>query len=438
MKRYLLTGIALLPLLLNYSHAAQSLAEDPQLQPWGYLSEDTGTGAYLGVDVADVTTDRMAALKLKEEKGVEITMVDQDAPAGKAGIHEHDVILTMNDTPVDSGAQLRRMIHETPPGRVVTLGLSRDGQPLTIKVQLGDKHKEFAMMSKGKSPAELYVVPPIPPMPNIEIPEINVMVVRSSARSGLMVENLTQQLGEFFGVHDGNGVLVRSVERGSRAEKAGLRAGDIIVKVNGEAVHDTDDFTRTLRSNNGGSNTVGVIRDKKEQNLNLTLPDHKGNGENYSKGPGDTGKMEEESFDDSDIDMDADVYETTRLTQELAQLQPEINLAVAQSQAETMQKAQKAAEAAQAKAVTQAARALQCAQSKAFEKQMELQEMNLQKMQIELPKQIEFPKIELPKIEYPKMNFQLQLGPELKEQMQRQQREFERMQHEMQGDWTDI
>jgi hypothetical protein len=64
-------------------------------------------------------------------------------------------------------------------------------------------------------------------------------------------------------------------------------------------------------------------------------------------------------------------------------------------------------------------------------------QMGLQKMQIDLPK-LELPKIELPKIEYPKMNFQLQLGPELKEQMQRQQREFERMQHEMQGDWTDI
>ena len=72
-------------------------------------------------------------------------MVDQDAPAGKAGIKEHDVILTMNGTAIESGAQLRRMIHETPPGGSVTFGLSRDGQPMTVKVQLADKHKEFAM-----------------------------------------------------------------------------------------------------------------------------------------------------------------------------------------------------------------------------------------------------------------------------------------------------
>jgi S1-C subfamily serine protease len=118
---------------------------DPPAQPWVFSSDEGGTSAYLGVDITDVTTERLSALKLKEEKGVEVTMVDQDAPAGKAGLKEHDVILNMNGTAVDSGAQLRRMIHETPAGRVVTLGVSRDGQPLTIKVQLGDKHKEFAM-----------------------------------------------------------------------------------------------------------------------------------------------------------------------------------------------------------------------------------------------------------------------------------------------------
>src|SRR6476660_8734900 len=110
-------------------------------------------------------------------------------------------------------------------------------------------------------------------MPDVDIPSINMVVVTSSARSGLMVENLTPQLGEFFGVKNGNGVLVRSVEKGSRAEKAGIRAGDVIIKVNDQAVHDTSDFSHALR-NRKGSDAVGVsvVRDKKEQNLNLTLP----------------------------------------------------------------------------------------------------------------------------------------------------------------------
>src|SRR3984893_18366707 len=148
MRKYILTTIATLPLLLTLSHAAQSWSVDPPAQPWGLSSEDSGTGAYLGVDISDVTTDRLGALKLKEEKGVEVTMVDQDAPAGKAGIKEHDVILTMNGAPVESKTQLQRMIHETPAGRVVSLGLSRDGQPMSIKVQLADRRNEFAHMGK--------------------------------------------------------------------------------------------------------------------------------------------------------------------------------------------------------------------------------------------------------------------------------------------------
>src|SRR3989442_13783410 len=143
MRRYVLTSLALLPLLFSLSHAAQNWSVDPPTPLLGIPSEESGTGAYLGVDVSDVTTERLSTLKLKDEKGVEVTMVDQDAPAGKAGIKEHDVILTINGTAIESGAQLRRMIHETPPGRVVTLGLSREGQPLTLQVQLADKHKEY-------------------------------------------------------------------------------------------------------------------------------------------------------------------------------------------------------------------------------------------------------------------------------------------------------
>src|SRR6202035_1656462 len=208
MHKQILTAIAVLPLLLNLSQAAQRWTIESS-QPYGIPSEDSGGSAYLGVDITDITSDRLGALKLKEEKGVEVTMVDQDAPAGKAGIKEHDVILTMNGNSIESGAQLRRMIHEMPPGRVVTFGLSRDGQPMTVKVQLADKKKEFAM--NGHDMKNFQEVPEIH-IPDIDIPSINMVMVTSSARSGLMVENITPQLGEFFGVQNGNGVLVRSVE----------------------------------------------------------------------------------------------------------------------------------------------------------------------------------------------------------------------------------
>src|SRR5271169_5829485 len=165
MRKHILTTIAVLPLLLNLSHAEQRWTIDP-LQPMGIPSEDSGASAYLGVDITDITTDRLGALKLKEEKGVEVTMVDQDAPAGKAGIKEHDVILSMNGTLIESGAQLRRMIHEMPAGRVVTFGLSRDGQPVTLKVQLADKHSEFAVHTP--MPGDFHFQVPEIHMPDID------------------------------------------------------------------------------------------------------------------------------------------------------------------------------------------------------------------------------------------------------------------------------
>jgi len=277
MRKYVVASIVVLPLLLSFSHATQRWPVDPPEQITVFSSEEGGTSSYLGVDISDVSTERLSALKLKEEKGVEVTMVDQDAPAGKAGIKEHDVILSMNGTAIESGAQLRRMIHETPPGRIVTFGLSRDGQPMTVKVQLADKGKEFSYMN-GHNMKNFNVHVPEIHIPDIDIPSINMVMVTSSARSGLSVENITPQLGEFFGVKNGYGVLVRAVEKGSRAEKAGFRAGDVIVKINDQPVHDTGDFTHAVRSRTGSAVSVGVIRDKREQNLNLTLPERKESG----------------------------------------------------------------------------------------------------------------------------------------------------------------
>ena len=130
---------------------------------WSYGSDEGGGGSsYLGVDIADVSPERLGELKLKEEHGAEVTMVDQDAPAGKAGLHEHDVIVSLNGTAVESAAQLRRMIKETPPGRVVNLGISRDGQPMTIKVQLADRHKSMTWDPK------LPKMPQMPTMPDFD------------------------------------------------------------------------------------------------------------------------------------------------------------------------------------------------------------------------------------------------------------------------------
>ena len=225
--------------------------------------------SYLGVDIKDVTGDRVNALKLKEERGVEVTMVDQDAPAGKAGLKEHDVILEFNGTPVESGEQLRRLIRETPPGRTIALSISRDGAPMKISVQLADHSKVVAQ----SRPHVLVPTPRVRVFGNgMDIPGIQIQTYSSVL--GMQTESLTRQLGEFFGVKDGEGILIRSVEKGSAADKAGLKAGDVIVKADKEKLTDRTDLSHVLRSHrSGGPLNLVVVRDKHEQNIVVTLPD---------------------------------------------------------------------------------------------------------------------------------------------------------------------
>ena len=66
MRKYVVASMTLLPLLLSFSHAAQSWAVDSREQPFAFSSEDSGTSSYLGVDISDVTTERLSALKLSE------------------------------------------------------------------------------------------------------------------------------------------------------------------------------------------------------------------------------------------------------------------------------------------------------------------------------------------------------------------------------------
>jgi serine protease Do len=276
----------------------------------GFPSEDWGSGSYLGIDSRDITPDRLSALHLKEERGVEVTMVDQDAPAGKAGIREKDVILQINGENVQSVEQLRRMIREIPPGRVITVGISREGQPMTIKVQLADRKTDISSFTQNAShwadQAKQFKDFTL----DMDVPS-SIVVVHSSARSGLMVENLTPQLGEYFGAKNGAGILVRSVDKGSRAEKAGFHAGDVIVKVNGEPIHDTGDFTHALHGRSNTSVNVGILRDKKEQTVTLTLPERQ------------QSDFIQESVDVPQLATEVQM-ELTDLNKQMAELGPEI------------------------------------------------------------------------------------------------------------------
>ncbi len=307
MTHSILKMMLILPLLVAGTSSANSASVDPSEASNYWSDEAVGGGSYLGVDTCDVTAERVGPLQLKEERGVEVTMVDQDAPAGKAGIREHDVILSINGEAVQGVEQLRRMIHEIPPGRTLSIGVSRNGQPLTLQAQLA-RRKDFSV----STPEFNVVMPNLTTIPELDIPA-SIVVVHSSAHSGLMVENMSPQLGDYFGAKDGQGILVRSVEKGSCAEKAGFHAGDVIVRVNGQAVNDAGDFGQALRNRKSSVVTINIVRGRKEQTLTLTLPELKHTGF--------------ESVGMQEIGASAE-KEMSELKSQLAQIKPQMDLAV--------------------------------------------------------------------------------------------------------------
>ena len=101
---------------------------------------ETG-GAYLGIEMEDVTTDNMASYKLASERGVIVRNVVKGSPAEAAGLQEKDVILQYAGTAVFSARQMSRLVRETPVGRKVELAVSRDGKPLTLTAKIGKRER---------------------------------------------------------------------------------------------------------------------------------------------------------------------------------------------------------------------------------------------------------------------------------------------------------
>jgi S1-C subfamily serine protease len=240
---------------------------------------------YLGVDVRDVTEDQLAALKLKEARGAEIVLVDHDAPAGKAGLREHDVILRMNGQAIDGEEQLRRMLRESPPGTPLTLLLSRDGQQMIVTTQTANREEverqaweQHLTVPEPLPPAEIegsiYFAAPASPAPPVRGNNFLGPLLMDPSYTGAMLETMSKQLADFFGVPGGVGLLVRSVEANSPAASAGMRAGDVVVRANAKSVANSADWTRAIRDSHGRPLAVVVLRDKKEQTLTLT-PDSK-------------------------------------------------------------------------------------------------------------------------------------------------------------------
>jgi serine protease Do len=234
--------------------------------------------SYLGIGVAEIDAERAKALKLKEERGVEVKNVDSDGPAAKAGLKEGDVVLEYNGQRVEGTEQFIRMVRETPAGRDARLLIAREGGTQTLTARIGTRTSHF--IARGPDGFKLAVpMPPAPPNPpnmwgegwwrdTPDLPSGN-MSWRSGSL-GVESESLGPQLAQFFGVKEG--VLVRNVTKNSPAEKAGIKAGDVITKVNNTAVDSPRDISSELRvARRKGSVTVTLVRNQKEMTVTVNL-----------------------------------------------------------------------------------------------------------------------------------------------------------------------
>ncbi len=224
---------------------------------------------WLGVGLGELTPERVKALKLKGETGIEVMHVEENSPAAKAGLKEHDVILTVNNQAVEGGEHFARTIADMSPGTKVALTVWRSGGKQNLTATLEARPNQLLVFS-GPNGDWMATMPSSPPLPPSGPGWDNAMTIMSgqAPRVGFEGETLTPQLAEFFGVKEG--VLVRTVSEKTPAAKAGLKAGDVVIKVSGTPVSSTREITGIIRAQHNNV-TFTVMRNHKEIVLNVEL-----------------------------------------------------------------------------------------------------------------------------------------------------------------------
>jgi serine protease Do len=235
-----------------------------------------GQGSYLGVYISDVSADDVDRLGLREERGVLVTGVADGGPAQEAGLEENDVILEWNGDRLESETQLRRILAETPAGRSATLGVFRDGSTRSIEVELGEREglgRALTLRSGWDEDAARDLRGKLKDM-NVRIERMpRVFMSMRGGRLGVGIQSLEPQLADYFGLGDQSGVLITTVREDSPAASGGLKAGDVILAVDGETVEDAGDVSRLVWSADAGPVAIRILRDRKEQTLTVELPE---------------------------------------------------------------------------------------------------------------------------------------------------------------------
>ncbi len=243
--RHLLIAAALLVSLLP-----AAFAQPPALQPPAAEAADRPA---LGVLVAEIPFEQLDSLGLAY--GVEVTRVLPGSPAEEAGLRAGDVLVELDGLPLFSVPRLRWLVGQAATNVPLAVTYNRDGSAATVKIT--PRRTQAAA----------------PPSPHWQ-PQSS---QTSSSYLGVKLQALTPGLRKAFEVAEGTGALVAEVYAGSPADKAGLRAGDVIVKMDRRTIHDSEDVQRVVDYFDPGEPVkVEIIRDRKNQTLTVELGERAG------------------------------------------------------------------------------------------------------------------------------------------------------------------
>jgi serine protease Do len=250
-------------------------------------------GSWLGVQIADVDMDRGKELGLRDVHGAEVQSVVSGSPAEEAGIKEGDIITEYQGSRIEGVAQLTRLVRETPTGRTAHVEVWRNGSSKDLTVQMKPREHEgddddlpgnVQIWSDGDGDGDghgFYFHTPAPPEPpDVDFQAFEGMgdkfamlgIPGGRPRLGITVDTVGKQLADYFGVKQGGGALVTSVAKGSPGESAGLKAGDVIVKVDDESVQDAGDLHMAMRHRRDKALTLTVVRERHETTLKVPEP----------------------------------------------------------------------------------------------------------------------------------------------------------------------
>ena len=238
---------------------------------------------YLGVLLRNVEGELPVHI-LREKHGAMIVTVDRDAPACAAGLRAGDVITEMNGQRVNDVEELRHMLHNTVPGNSITLRYTRNGEQGVVSLVLADEAVMAQLAWQHLNGAEQQASPDnqqpgignspgangfLPSSGHTATPKFFPNFPLGATYTGAEVDPLSAQLAEFFGVRNGAGLLVRSIDDDSPAAAAGLKAGDVILRINNTVVVSRVDWMKQLHASRGEIVQLAVMRNRRELTFSM-------------------------------------------------------------------------------------------------------------------------------------------------------------------------